>query len=180
MTNNEFKYKQLEQAGRELAEQQRHSLALEALEGGKLQETIRHQQMQESIDRTKADEAYRHNREMEMLQATANDISKYQADTQRTNVLSSVRKAEAETLLTSTKNKLEPLRYVNEKAKSTADVRKSYSDVNTNERNAATKEYEAETHRLSMMKDTVLGAGDFVLNAVGTATGSLGKILSLL
>lgn len=180
MTNNQFKYAQLNQAQRELAEQKRHSQVLESVEAGKLAETIRHQTTQESIDRAKADEAYRHDVAMEELQRKSNDIASYDALSKRITSQASATKSRAETDQVKQSTKLAPEYFTLSKEETTSKVRKSNSDIFVNEKNAETRSYEADTNRLRLMKDTVIDAGNFVLQAVSTGAGSIAKLASLL
>jgi hypothetical protein len=180
MTNNQFKYAQLNQARNELAEQRRHSKALEAVEAGKLMETVRHQTVQEAIDRSRADEAYRHDLAMESLQKQSNEIAQYDALSKRITSTAGATKSLAETKQVKQSTALAPEYFTLSKQETQSKVRKSNSDIFVNEKNAETKSYEADTNRLRLMKDTVVDAGNFVLNAVNTASGSIGKLVSLL
>jgi hypothetical protein len=179
MTNNEFKYKQLEQAGRELAEQSRHSRVTESIEYGKLGETMRHQAAQEAIDRARNDETLRHDQAMEAAQNEANRVSRIASEAREHSAQASMVSAKSSQLKNLTDAKLAPKYYKLDERKTETGVKKTISDINTNDRNATTNEYNAETSRLKWMTDTTLQAGNFVLDAVKTAGGTIGSLVKL-
>jgi hypothetical protein len=180
MTNNEFKYKQLEQAGRELAEQQRHSRVSESIESGKLAETMRHQAAQEAIDRARNDETIRHDQAMERAQNEANRVSEISSLAREHSAQASMMSAKGSSLKNLTDSKLAPKYYKLDERKTKYNVDKTIADINTNERNATTNEYNAETNRLKWMTDTTLQAGNFVLNGIKTAGGLVGNLVKLI